>query len=206
MPAIFKAVDENMRASGQDFDTFFDDATKQFGPLEGLAQSTFKLISGDISGAFGMSGDAWTGISNFFGNVKTEFQNLPNRITSWLSGIGDAIAKAFKNIRMPSPHWKGGDYSKFPPVLPHIEWFRKGGIFTSPSVIGVGEAGTEVVLPLDRLAGILRSVGVGQSGNVVINAPVQVVKELNDAELNRVGGRITDIVGRQFAKRTGGTL
>ena len=91
-------------------------------------------------------------------------------------------------------------------MLPHIEWYRKGGIFTSPSVIGVGEAGTEVVLPLDRLAGILRSVGVGQSGNVVINAPVQVVKELNDAELNRVGGRITDIVGRQFAKRTGGTL
>lgn len=41
---------------------------------------------------------------------------------------------------------------------------------------------------------------------VTVNAPVQVVKELNDAELNRVGGRITDIVGRQFAKRTGGAL
>jgi len=206
MPAIFKAVDENMKASGQDFDTFFKDATAQFGPLEGLANSTFALISGDVSGAFGLNGDAWTGITTFFGNVQTEFQNLPNRITSWLSGIGDAITRAFKNIRLPKLRWKEGNMNKFPPDLGHIEWYRKGGIFTSPSVIGVGEAGPEVVLPLDRLAGILRSVGVGQSGNVVINAPVQVVKELNDAELNRVGGRITDIVGRQFAKRTGGTL
>lgn len=41
---------------------------------------------------------------------------------------------------------------------------------------------------------------------VTVNAPVQVVKELNDAEISRVGGRITDIVGRQFAKRTGGAL
>lgn len=206
MPAIFKAVDENMKASGLDFDTFFADATSQFGPLEGLAQTTFDLISGDISGAFGLNGDAWKGITDFFGNVKDEFLGLPNKISSWLSGIGDAIARAFKNIRMPSPHWKGGKYDVFPPVLPHIEWYKTGGIFTSPSIIGVGEAGTEVVLPLDKLSGILKSAGVGKTGNIVVNAPVQVVKELNDAELNRVGGRITDIVGRQFAKRTGGAL
>lgn len=206
MPAIFKAVDDNMKASGLDFDTFFADATSQFGPLEGLAQTTFDLISGDISGAFGLNGDAWKGITDFFGNVKDEFLGLPNKISSWLSGIGDAIARAFKNIRMPSPHWKGGKYDVFPPVLPHIEWYKTGGIFTSPSIIGVGEAGTEVVLPLDKLSGILKSAGVGKTGNIVVNAPVQVVKELNDAELNRVGGRITDIVGRQFAKRTGGAL
>lgn len=41
---------------------------------------------------------------------------------------------------------------------------------------------------------------------VTINAPVQVVKELNDAEISRVGGKITDIVGRQFARRTGGVM
>lgn len=206
MPAIFKAVDDNMKASGQDFDTFFADATSQFGPLEGLAQTTFDLISGDISGAFGLNGDAWKGITDFFGNVKDEFLGLPNKISSWLSGIGDAIARAFKNIRMPSPHWKGGKYDVFPPVLPHIEWYKTGGIFTSPSIIGVGEAGTEVVLPLDKLSGILKSAGVGKTGNIVVNAPVQVVKELNDAELSRVGGKITDIVGRQFARRTGGVM
>ena len=61
-----------------------------------------------------------------------------------------------------------------------------------------------MVLPLDKIGQVLGAVGGG--GSIIVNAPVQVVKELNDAELNRVGGRITDIVGRQFAKRTGGTL
>lgn len=32
-----------------------------------------------------------------------------------------------------------------------VEWYAKGGIFSAPSIIGVGEAGTEVVAPLDRL-------------------------------------------------------
>ena len=32
-----------------------------------------------------------------------------------------------------------------------IEWYAKGGIFKSPSVIGVGEKGPEAVLPIDRL-------------------------------------------------------
>ena len=36
-----------------------------------------------------------------------------------------------------------------------IDWYAKGGIFKSPTVIGVGEAGAEAVLPLDRLNGML---------------------------------------------------
>ena len=41
---------------------------------------------------------------------------------------------------------------------------------------------------------------------VTINAPVQVLQRLDEAELNRVGGTISTIVGRQFARRTGGVL
>lgn len=36
-----------------------------------------------------------------------------------------------------------------------IEWYAKGGIFKSPSVIGVGEAGPEAVLPIEKLQGML---------------------------------------------------
>lgn len=36
-----------------------------------------------------------------------------------------------------------------------IDWYAKGGIFKSPQVIGVGEAGAEAVLPIDRLNGML---------------------------------------------------
>ena len=60
------------------------------------------------------------------------------------------------------------------------------------------------MLPIDKLSDIMRSVGLG--GGIVVNAPVQVVKELNDGEIARVGGKLTDIVGREFARRTGGAL
>ena len=36
-----------------------------------------------------------------------------------------------------------------------IEWYKTGGIFDRPSVIGVGEAGPEAVLPIDRLSSML---------------------------------------------------
>jgi tape measure domain-containing protein len=46
---------------------------------------------------------------------------------------------------------------------PH--WYGKGGIFTRPSIIGVGEAGTEAVVPLDRAS----EFGLDGGRSVVVN-------------------------------------
>ncbi len=37
--------------------------------------------------------------------------------------------------------------------LPHVsvDWYAKGGLFDAPSIIGVGEAGREAVLPIDKI-------------------------------------------------------
>lgn len=52
-------------------------------------------------------------------------------------------------------------------VVEGVSWYAKGGIFKSPSVIGIGEAGQEAVLPINKLDAILASslskLGVGQS-------------------------------------------
>lgn len=179
---------------------FFDNITKSFGGLPSDVQSLLSSFPSTVASIFNDSEQR----IKLFDTIKEEFQNIPQKIGSWLSGMGRAIGDAFKKIRMPKPHWKGGNLNKFPPDFGHIEWYKEGGIFSRPTVIGVGEAGTEAVLPLDKLGQMLNS--TGRSGSVIINAPVQVVKELNDAELNRVGNRITNIVGRQFAKRTGGVM
>lgn len=53
--------------------------------------------------------------------------------------------------------WKLSDLLKG--SIPHlgISWYAQGGIFNSPSVIGVGEAGPEAVLPIEKLQVMLGS-------------------------------------------------
>ena len=203
---------KNLGIAGDDVEGFFNDAgTDSDGFFQTVKDSVmgFPQTVADGFGNFastigGFFSDAWTNITRWFEDLKNMFLSIPRKIGEWLSGIGSAITGAFKNIRMPKLRFEGGNFNKWPPTFPHIEWYKEGGIFDRPSIIGVGEAGREAVLPIDKLSDILRSVGVG--GGIVVNAPVQVVKELNDGEIARVGGKLTDIVGREFARRTGGAL
>ena len=203
---------KNLGIAGDDVEGFFNDAgTDSDGFFQTVKDSVmgFPQTVADGFGNFastigGFFSDAWTNITGWFEDLKNMFLSIPRKIGEWLSGIGSAITGAFKNIRMPKLRFEGGNFNKWPPTFPHIEWYKEGGIFNRPSIIGVGEAGREAVLPIDKLSDILRSVGVG--GGIVVNAPVQVVKELNDGEIARVGGKLTDIVGREFARRTGGAL
>ena len=197
-----KAVIDFFDKQGKYLDQFTKDLADGWA---GVSKASDKSIGSMQGKWFNMITNSWNSFKSFGERVGNWFKAIPDKIANWFSSIPTKISNAFKKIHIPSPHWVGANLSTFPPSLGSIKWYKEGGIFNSPSVIGVGEAGTEVVLPLDKLSGILKSVGVGK-GSIVVNAPVQVVKELNDAELNRVGGRITDIVGRQFAKRTGGIL
>ena len=51
--------------------------------------------------------------------------------------------------------WQLGDLLKGKIPTLGIDWYAQGGIFASPSVIGVGEAGPEAVLPIEKLQGML---------------------------------------------------
>lgn len=74
----------------------------------------------------------------------------------------DKIKGFFSGLRLELPHIKlphfklSGSFSLVPPKVPKlsIDWYKNGGIFTSPTVfsgVGVGEAGAEAVLPLKKL-------------------------------------------------------
>jgi len=52
------------------------------------------------------------------------------------------------------PHLRvSGGFSIAPPKVPKfsVNWYKRGAIFSDPSIIGVGEAGTEVVAPIEKL-------------------------------------------------------
>ena len=74
----------------------------------------------------------------------------------------DKIKGFFSGLKLELPHIKlphfklSGSFSLVPPSVPKlsIDWYKNGGIFTSPTVfsgVGVGEAGAEAVLPLKKL-------------------------------------------------------
>lgn len=114
--------------------------------------------------------------STTFNSIKdkivTPIQNARDKIKGIIDKIKGyfpiSIGKIMKNLKL--PHFKiSGKFSLNPPSVPHfnVDWYKTGGIFDAPSVIGVGEAGAEAVVPLDKFWKKLDAMQGGQ--NIVIN-------------------------------------
>lgn len=127
----------------------------------------------------------------------------------------NAVIGFFSNLRLPEikipkikmPHFSmSGAFSISPPSIPSfgVDWYKTGGIFNSPSVIGVGEAGQEAVLPIDRLSGLmadaLNGAGGGATGGTseVKHSGTITVKGVNSAgEIQGVIDIILDNLGME---------
>ena len=106
-----------------------------------------------------------------------------NKIKEVFNSVKDTIKNAWETIKgilrgeLPFPHIKlphfriEGEFSLAPPRIPHIgvDWYAQGGIFTSPSIIGVGEAGPEGVIPLNTLWQKLDKIADTSGNPTVIN-------------------------------------
>lgn len=58
-----------------------------------------------------------------------------------------------------------------------VSWYKTGGIFSDPSVIGVGEAGSEAVVPLDKLWARFDQMAemiIEATGSKVINQEINI--------------------------------
>lgn len=141
--------------------------------------------------------NAWTSIKNAVSNAaKSIYDALtwPFRKT-WevISGIVDKIkswfpldiGNIFGNIKLPHFSWEWidlGGVISIPSI--NIDWYKKGGIFDSPSVVGVGEAGSEAVVPLDKFWEKMDRIAEGSSnGPITIN--VYATPGMDEAELAR---------------------
>ena len=102
-------------------------------------------------------------------------ENIENKITAvsqvaiYILKDPFHIGKIMSGLKL--PHFKiTGKFSLNPPSTPHIgvDWYAKGGIFDKASVIGVGEAGPEAVVPLDKFWDKLDNMSGGET-NITIN-------------------------------------
>jgi hypothetical protein len=156
-------------------------------------------------------------VTNFFSNIKNKIVNAFSNIKEKLSapfkaaidkikGFFDNLKLKFPNIKM--PHFKiTGKFSLDPPSVPKlgIEWYAKGGIFTKPTIFGtpygfkgVGEAGAEAVLPIDRLQGYIAGAIERSSQTINLQSLANAIEDLANRPI------AMNINGRQFALATAG--
>lgn len=160
--------------------------------INGVMQAILSIVSGAwnaVKAVFiGVCNAVSGAISGAFNGIKTVIDSTMNGAKSTVSGALGAISGFFAGLHLQFPHINlphfsiSGDFSLVPPSVPSISvsWYRTGAIAMGASVVGIGEAGPEAVVPLSgremdpyadavarRLAA--RGAGAGAGGTTVYN-------------------------------------
>lgn len=105
-----------------------------------------------------------TTVANVWNGIKRAITDPIGTAVDFVKKAIEKIKGFFSGLKLELPHIKlphfklSGSFSLAPPSVPKlsIDWYKNGGIFTSPTIfagsgVGVGEAGAEAVLPLKKL-------------------------------------------------------
>ena len=134
--AKFESAKEKMKQAFEDAKTF----------IQGIPDAIVGFFSGIASDIGAKFEEVYTAITTPIEDAK--------------SAVSDAIEaiKGFLNVTLPHPHIPMPSFSvsgEFDPLngkLPHVSvsWNALGGIIDGATLIGVGEAGAEAVVPLEN--------------------------------------------------------
>ena len=157
---------------------FCDDLATDFNNLRNDTKQSFEDIAGAIVRNISSAADFVTNAAYVIGNalgfpglgdyVSSVFQNIatfmenpiqnaynfiigiPNAIVSWFLGLGSRISNAIGSIHFPTPHitYWNVSVANWQVPIPYVQWYAKGGIVDSATLIGAGEAGKEAIVPL----------------------------------------------------------
>lgn len=127
--------------------------------ISGIWNAVISFFSGNPTAIIDFFTSIPEGIASFFRSAADTLRNIWDNAVSFIADIPGKIVGFFAGMHIEFPKIKlphfaiKGSFSLSPPSIPtlSVDWYAKGGIFSSPSVIGVGEAGTEAVLPIDKL-------------------------------------------------------
>lgn len=100
------------------------------------------------------STSAWDNYANRVNSIMSNVvSNVQNKMNQLRSAVNNARLEATVRVSVGKlPHFRmNGKFDAESGQVPTIsvDWYKRGGVFTSPSIIGVGEAGNEAVLPLN---------------------------------------------------------
>ena len=153
--------------------------------------------------------DVGTTVENIKSTVTQKFEDIKNKIQEKIESARDKVHDAIEKIKgffdfewslphIKLPHFSvEGEFSLNPPSIPHfdVDWYKTGGVFDAPSVIGVGEAGPEAVLPLETLWKKLDEIA-----DRIIQSGDRHAAEMYEALIEALGEMSFIISDREFAR------
>ena len=135
-------------------DTWFGE---KFESAKEKTQNPFQSIGSWFSERWNDIQSALKEIPNWFKNLFNDaMENAKSAVQSGVDALKSIFDFEWHLPKLELPHINiTGGFSLNPPSFPSfdISWYARGGVFNSPSIIGVGEAGQEAVMPLERNTG-----------------------------------------------------
>ena len=201
----------DIKGGVKEADTWFGE---KFESAKEKAQNPFQTIGSWF-------GDRWNDIQSALKEIPNWFKNLFNDAMENAKSIvksGIDKLRSFFNFdwslpRIKLPHFNiSGSFSLNPPRIPSfsVDWYARGGVFNSPSIIGVGEAGQEAVMPLERNTGWISTLAQKVAERMPVNnAPAGYSLPAGDIVIQIAGHEFGRVAIQEINKeheRAGQTL
>ena len=161
-----------------------------YGKWESLGRAVSSYISKDMNSKIGSS------LNSVVNTIKSKFTGLYNVGRNAMQ----ELANGMRSVHISTPHmWMNMNASTSGNHYSYnwnsgVNWYAKGGLFGKASVIGVGEAGKEAVLPLENkkamksIADSIVSSSDGSMGLTKEEIMQAVAQGVSMAMMNNSGG------------------
>ena len=138
-----------------------------------IAGTVFRTVVTVVSGAVNKIKSAFSRVKDALTGPFEKAKSVISRNISGIKGMFPiSIGHILSNVKLPhfKLQWGSKDFGplgniKYPKGF-DVSWYARGGIFNQPTLAGIGEAGPEAVVPLDKF---WRKLEEMQGGNVNIN-------------------------------------
>jgi phage-related minor tail protein len=164
--------------------------------------------------------------------MNESFNKLPKTVTSVFREVQRTVQESVRSLQsvmnfqwsIPRPkipritwtynsvQYGGGNSVRIPQF--DVRWFAKGGVLNNPTLFGMGDAGAEALVPLERntqwiskVAREMNRQGASTSAAsddvsvIIYTAAAQIVQAINDSA-NRKGNVSVNVNGREFFRAT----
>lgn len=149
-----------------------------------------------INGVKSIVENVWNSIKSVTSTVWNAIKSaITNPITAAYNAVSNIIQRirALFNFKWRLPHLKlphvsiSGGFSLKPLKVPHfsLSWYKEGGIFDKPTIAGIGEAGSEAVLPTHKLDKFLNDAVVrvtAQRDTEIVSALGQILLAIQNMD------------------------